>query len=99
MLQAAVPQQYPTSATAQLVLDPAQAKYPGNEHVRKCGPENHDGVCYDPTKQHLTYHIYIHRENCEQWEGVQCTDTVDMNGPGKWIPINKPVVTSEEPQP
>lgn len=78
------------TASIQLILDPVQAKYPGNERVKPCGKGNHDGVCYDPSRKHLTYHGYEHKESCEKREQVACDDDRGM-----WIPIGKPVLVEE----
>lgn len=89
-----------TAATVQIVMDAVQAKYPGNEHVKQCGPKNHDASCFDPTLPHLTYHVYLHKENCEREEKARCAE---LDGPGmdggfqvQWVPINKPVVTEDK---
>lgn len=74
-------------ATAQIVLDSVQVKYPGNEWIKKCGPKNRDGACYDPSIPHLVYHVYQSKPRCEQDENVSC---VDLDG--RWIPVGKPVV-------
>lgn len=90
-----------TAATVQIILDAVQAKYPGNENVKQCGPKNHDGFCFDPSLRHLTYHVYIHKENCARDEGVSCAelDAPGVNAPDvRWVPIDKPVVTEGRPQ-
>jgi hypothetical protein len=76
----------PTSVSVQMIIDSVQAKYPGNEWVKKCGPANHDGTCFDPNIPHLTFHVYSSRRRCENDEGVDCTEL-----DSRWIPIGKPV--------
>lgn len=80
-----------STATVQIVLDSVQAKYPGNEHVRQCGPDNHDGSCLDPSLHHITNRLYLHKENCERMEGVKC----DSINSGEFVPINRPVLVDE----
>src|SRR6185437_6596756 len=69
----------PTGATAQLVLDPVQARYPGNEHVKPCGPTNHDNACVDESLPHITNHLYGKRGTCELNEG--CREVGDARYP------------------
>lgn len=86
----------PTTAHVQIVLDSVQAKYPGNEWVKKCGPDNHDNTCYDPNKPHLVYHIYQGRRRCEHDEGVSCVNLDTGEVYARWIPVGKPVVVEEK---
>jgi hypothetical protein len=83
-------------ASVQIALDPVQAKYPGNEHAKPCGPSNHDGVCVDDSLPHVTNRLYIQKDHCEQREGVRCTRDQQY-----FAPINKPVFeeTAQVPLP
>lgn len=87
----------------QIVIDAVQAKYPGNEWVKKCGPNNHDRTCYDPSIPHLVYHVYRSKERCENEENTSCAsldDCEDSDGSlARWIPIDKPVVTKSNAEP
>jgi hypothetical protein len=87
-----------TQATVQIVLDAVQAKYPGNEHVKQCGPKNHDSSCFDPSLPHLVYHVYIHQENCERDEHASCVVLFheSPNFDARWVPVNKSVVTDQQ---
>lgn len=78
--------QWPEVVGMHLVLDSVQAKYPGNEHAKPCAPSNHDSVCVDDSLPHVTNHLYIRQDHCEQREGVRCT--LDQQF---FAPINKPV--------
>lgn len=80
------PKPVPTIASMQIILDPIQAKYPGNELVDPCSADNHDEACYDPLARHITNHLYGSRVACEQGEQVSCTSDA-----AHWAPIGKPV--------
>ncbi len=83
----------PTSASVQIILDATQAKYPGNEWVKPCGPTNEATACYDKTKPHRTWHVYDHKNSCEQSEGVACDQLYKY-----WLPVDKPVVVETYPE-
>jgi hypothetical protein len=79
----------PTAAAAHLVLDPVQAKYPGNEHVKACAADSRE-TCYEPNMPHITNRLYSKKETCEINEGVNCA-ALDAY----WLPIGKPVFIDE----
>lgn len=85
---------WPKIASVQLMMDPVQAKYPGNEWAKPCGPMNHAVACVDLTMRHIVNHIYGDKENCETNEGVKCTDMYQANQK-VWMPIGKPVFYDE----
>lgn len=84
----------PEIVSMQLVLDPVQAKYPGNQHVKECGPKNHDNACFDPKLPHIVNHLYKVQPNCEAEERVKCA-RLD----GYFVPIGKPVLEDKAPKP
>lgn len=90
----AAPTMWPTLGSAQLILDPVQAKDPGNEKIKQCGPNNHDGACFDPSMPHVMERIYIQKNHCEAHEGVKCFQMVEG-----WVPIGKPVFYDDEAKP
>jgi hypothetical protein len=77
-------------ATGQFHLDVVQAKL--NPNAKPCGPDNHDGACVDVTLRHIVNHLYIHKENCERYEGVACTRDQEL-----WAPLGKPVFEDKTP--
>lgn len=89
---------WPKIVSVQMILDPVQAKYPGNEKAKPCGPDNHDDACVDLTARHIVNHIYNVKEHCEMNEGVKCTDIYEGNQQ-VWMPIGKPVFYDETEKP
>jgi hypothetical protein len=79
----------PTAAAAHLVLDPVQAGYPGNAHVKACAADSRE-TCYEPNMPHITNRLYSKKEACETNEGVNCA-ALDAY----WLPIGKPVFIDE----
>lgn len=97
---------FPQIVSTQLVLDPVQAKYPGNELVKACGPNNHDVACFDPRARHITNRLYGQsKERCEHDEGVACEElpvcplTVEQSFDScrRWVPVGKPVFEDQTP--
>lgn len=91
-------EKWPTIVSTQLVLTQRQKEaFPQNAHIKLCGPDNHEGACYDPKLPNITNHLYgKSRESCEQGEGVACEPITGSY----WVPIGKPVFECEgEPCP
>jgi hypothetical protein len=80
--------EFPQIVRAQIIMDPVQARYPGNEHVKQCGPQNHDNACFDPNLHHHNAHLYTNLNTCQKWEKVECTEVAL----GWWIPVGKVVI-------
>ncbi len=83
---AAAKTQWPKVVSMQGILDSVQAKLPGNEGIKPCGPKNHDDWCVDASLPHIRNHLYITQDHCEKRERVKCTHDQQY-----FAPIGKPV--------
>lgn len=85
--------QHPVVVSLHIVMDSVQAKYPGNEWIRPCSPDNHADACFDSTLRHIISHTYQKKENCEKDEKVSCTQLSEY-----WLPIGKVIFVDETPE-